>query len=114
MSAKFPRGGGEQGLFGRQSNIFGKYNPDKLVEDSPTDKSTDEDEEDTEDEDEEKEEDEDENEDEYEEDEDDEDIPRKKKKHELRAWDVLVNIAAENLQDTFNETVGEMLAEHQN
>ena len=25
-----------------------------------------------------------------------------------------MNIAAENLQDTFNETVGEMLAEHQN
>ena len=53
-----------------------------------------------------------EEEEEDEEDEEKEDIPRKKKKHKIRPWDVLVNIAAENLQDTFNETVEETLAEH--
>ena len=88
--------------YGSGKDIFGKYDPDKLVEDGPTDNSTDEDEED------EAEEEEDE------EDEEEEDIPRKKNKHKLRPWDVLVNIAAENLQDTFNETVGKTLAEHQN
>ena len=36
------------------------------------------------------------------------------KKYIIRLWDVLVNIAAENLQDTFNETVEETLAGHQN
>ena len=43
------------------------------------------------------------------------DIPSvKMKKHKIRPWDVLVNIAAENLQDAFNETVAETLAEYQN
>ena len=42
------------------------------------------------------------------------DVSEKTKKHKIRPWDVLVNKAAENLQDTFNETVEETLAEHQN
>ena len=83
--------------YGPGEDIFGKYDPDKLVEDGPTDNSTDEDEEDTEDEDEDDEEDDEEDEDEEEEE-----------------WDVLVNIAADNLQDTFNKTVEETLTEHQN
>ena len=83
------------------------------MEDGPTDNSTDEDEEDTEDEDDEEDEDED-YEDEEEEDEEEEDVSKKTKKHNIRPWDVLVNIAAENLQDTFNETVEETLAGHQN
>ena len=86
--------------YGPGKDIFGKYDLDKLVEDGHTDNSTAKDEEDTEDKDEEKEEEEDEDK----EDEEEEDIPRKKKKHKIRPWDVLVNIAAENLQDTFNET----------
>ena len=101
--------------YGLGKAIFGKYDPDKLVEDGPTDNSTDEDEEDTEDEDEDDEEDEDEDdEDEEEEDEEEEDVSKNTKKHKIRTWDVLVNIAAENLQDTFNETVEETLAGHQN
>ena len=80
--------------------------------DSPTDNSTDEHEEDTEDEDEDDEEDEDE--DDEDEDEEEEDVSKKTKKHKIRQWDVLVNIAAENLQDTVNETVVETLAGHQN
>ena len=36
--------------YGSGSGIFGKHDPDKLVEDGPTDNSTDEDVEDTEDE----------------------------------------------------------------
>ena len=83
-------------------DIFGKYDPDELVEDGSTDNSTDEDEED------EDEEDEDE---EYEV---EEDISRNKKKHKIPPWDVLVNIVADNLQDAFNETVEETVAEHQN
>ena len=79
------------------------------MEDGPTDNSTDEDEEDTEDE---KEDEEDE--DEEEEDEEEEDVSKKTKKHKIRPWDVLVNIAADNLQGTFNETVEKTLAEHQN
>ena len=55
-----------------------------------------------------------ENEDENEEDEEEEDVSKKTKKHKIRPWDVLVNIAADNLQDTFNETVEETLAEHRN
>ena len=106
VSVKRPYGPGE--------DIFGKYNPDKLVEDGPIDNSTDEDEEDTEDEDEDDEEDDEEDEDEEEEDEEEEDVSRKTKRHKIRPWDVLVNIAADNLQDTFNETVEETLAEHQN
>ena len=94
--------------YGSGKDIFGKYDPDKLVEDSPTDNSTD-DEEDIEDEDDEKE-----GEDEDDEDEGEEDIPRKRKKHKIRSWDILVNIAAENLQDTFNETVEETFSQHQN
>ena len=38
----------------------------------------------------------------------------RQKRHKIRPWDVLVNIAADNLQDTFNETVKETLTEHQN
>ena len=78
-----------QRSYGPGEAIFGKYDTDKLVEDGCTDYSTDEDE-------------------------DEEDIPRKKKKHKIRPWDVLVNIVAENVQDTFNETVDKTLAEHQN
>ena len=64
--------------FGLGKAIFGKYDPDKLVEDGPTDNFTDEDEEDTEDEDEDDEEDEDEeDEDEEEEDEEEEDVSKK-------------------------------------
>ena len=100
--------------YGPGEDIFGKYDPDKLVEDGPNDNSTDEDEEDTEDEDEDDEEDDEEDEDENEEDEEEEDVSKKTKKHKIRPWDVLVNIAADNLQDTFNETVEETLAEHQN
>ena len=96
--------------YGPGEDNFGKYNPDKLVEDGPTDNSTDEDEGDTEDEDDE----EDDEEDEEEEDEEEEDVSRKTKRHKIRPWDVLMNIAADNLQDTFNETVVETLAEHQN
>ena len=99
--------------YGPGEDIFGKYDPDKLVEDGPTDNSTDEDEEDTEDE-KEDEEDDEEDEDEEEEDEEEEDVSRKTKRHKIRPWDVLVNIAADNLQDTFNETVEENLAEDQN
>ena len=32
---------------------------------------------------------------------------KKTKNNKIRPWDVLVNVAAENLQDTFNETVEE-------
>ena len=77
--------------------IFGKYDPDKIVEDGPTDNSIDEDEEDTDDEDEDDEEDEDEDdEDEEKEYEEKEDVSKKTKKHKNRSWDVLVNTAAEN------------------
>ena len=62
--------------YGLGKTIFGKYDPDKLVEDGPTDNSTDEDEEDTEDEDDEEDEDED---DEYEEEEDEEEEDVSKK-----------------------------------
>ena len=99
--------------YGPGEDIFGKHDPDKLVEDGPTDNSTDDDEEDTEDE-EEDEEDDEEDEDEEEEDEEEEDVSKKTKRHKIRPWDVLVTIAADNLQDTFNETVAETLAEHQN
>ena len=85
--------------YGLGKAIFGKYDTDKLVEDGPTDNSTDEDEEDTDDEDDEKDEDED-DEDEEEEYEEEEDVSKKTKKHKIRPWDVLVNIAAETLQDT--------------
>ena len=102
------------GSYGPGEDIFGKYDPDKLVEDGPTDNSTDEDEEDTEDEDEDDEEDDEEDEGEEEEDEEEKDVSRKTKRHKIRPWDVLVNIAADNLQDTFNETVEETLTEHQN
>ena len=81
--------------YGPGEDIFGKYDPGKLVEDGPAD----EDEEDTEDEEEGEEDDE---EDEKEEDEEEEDVSRKTKRHKIRPWDVLVNIAADNLQDTFN------------
>ena len=85
------------------------------MEDGPTDNYTDEDEENTEDEDEDDDEDEDkEDEDEEEEDEEEEGVSKKTKKHKIRPWDVLVKIAAENLQDIFNETVEETLAGHQN
>ena len=66
--------------YGSGKDIFGKYDPDMLVEDGPTDNSTDEDEEDTEAKDEEKEE----------EEAKEEDIPGKKEKHKIRPWDVLV------------------------
>ena len=82
--------------YGLGEDIFGKYDPDKLVEDGTTDNSTDEDEED------EIEEDDEEDEDENEEDEEEEDVFKKTKKHKIRPWDVLVNIAAENLHDTLN------------
>ena len=85
--------------YGPGEDIIGKYDPDKLVEDGPTDNSSYDDEEDTEDEDEE------------DEDEEEEDILGMKKKHKMRPWDVLVNIVAENLQDTFNETVAGIVAE---
>ena len=39
---------------------------------------------------------------------------KRRKSIKRRQWYVLVNIAAENLQDTFNETVDEKLAGHQN
>ena len=97
--------------YGPGEDIFGKYDPDKLVEDGPIDNSTDED---TEDEDEDDEDEEEEDEEEEEEDKEEDDVSKKTKKHKIRPWDVLVNIAAENLQDTFNETVEETLAEHQN
>ena len=99
--------------YGLGQTVFGKYNPDKSVADGPTDNSTDKDEEDTEDGNDEEDADED-DEDEEEEDEEEEDVSKKTKKHKIRPWDVLVNIAAENLQDTFNETVEETLAGHQN
>ena len=63
--------------YGLGEDIFGKYDPDKLVEDGPTDNSIDEDEEDTEDE--EKDE-EDNKEDEDEEVEEEEDVSEKTKK----------------------------------
>ena len=101
--------------YGLGKAIFGKYDPDKLVEDGPTDNSTDEDEEDTEDEAEDDEEDEDKDDkDDEEEDKEEKDVSEKTKKHKIRPWDVLVNIAAENLQDTFNEIVEETLAGRQN
>ena len=99
---------------GQEKISLEKYDPDKLVEDGPTDNSNDEDEEDTEDEDEDDEEDDEEDEDEEEEDEDEEDVSEKTKKHKIRPWDALVNIVADNLQDTLSETVEETLAEHQN
>ena len=46
--------------YGPGEDIFGKYDPDNLVEDGPADNSTDEDEEDTEDEEEDEEDDEEE------------------------------------------------------
>ena len=98
--------------YGPGEDICGKYDPDKLVEVGPIDNSTDEDEEDTEDE--EDEEDDEEDEDEEEEDEEEEDVSEKTEKHKIRSWDALVNIVADNLQDTFNDTVEETLAEHQN
>ena len=61
--------------YGLGKAIFGKYDPDKLVEDGPTDNSTDEDEEDTDDED---------DEDEEEEYEEEEDLSKKMKKHKIR------------------------------
>ena len=72
--------------YGPGEDIFGKYDPDKLVEDGPTDNSTDEDEDDTEDED----------EDDKEDDEEDveDDVSEKKKRLKIRSWDVLANIAA--------------------
>ena len=103
--------------YGPGEDIFRKYDPDKLVEDGPTDNSTDEDEEDTEDEDTEHEGDEEDNEedeDENEEDIEEDDVSEKTKKHKIRPWDVLVNIAADYLQDTFNKTEEETLADHQN
>ena len=87
--------------------VFGKYDPDKLVEDGSTDNSTDEDEENTDDEDEDDEEDEDE--DDEDEEEEEEDVFKKTKKHKIRSCDVLVNIAAENRH--FSATV---VAGHQN
>ena len=96
--------------YGSGKDIFGKYDHDELVEDGPTDYSTDADEEEDEDEDDEDEEEVDEEEEEK--DEEAEDVSEKTKKHKIRPWDVLVNIAAENLQATFNETVEETLAEH--
>ena len=99
--------------YGPGEDIFGKFDPDKSVEDGPTDNSIDEDEEDTEDK-EEDEEDDEEDEDEEEEDDEEEDVSKKTKKHKIRPWDALMNIAADNLQDTFNDTVEETLAEHQN
>ena len=67
---------------------FGKYDPDKLVEDGPTDNSTDEDEKDTADEDEDDEEDEDEeDEDEEEEDEEEEDVSKKIKRRKNIKFD---------------------------
>ena len=100
--------------YGPGEDIFGKYDPDKLVEDGPTDNSTDEDEEDTEDEDEDEEEDDEEDEDENEEDVEEDDVSEKTNDYKIRPWDVLVNRAAANLQKTFNETVEETLVEHQN
>ena len=97
--------------YGPGEDIFGNMILKKIAEDGPTDNSTDEDEEDTDDENEE-----DDEEDEYkeEEDEEEEDVSKKTKKHKIRPRDVLMNIATENLQDTFDETVEETLAEHQN
>ena len=95
--------------YGPGEDIFGKYDSDKLVEDGPTDNSTDEDE-DKEDEDEDDENDDEEDEDENEEDKEEKDFSEKTKKHTILPWDVLVNIAAENLHETMEET----LAEHQN
>ena len=72
--------------YGPGDDIFGKYDPDKLVEDGPTDNSTDEDEEDTEDEDTEHEDDEEDNEedeDENEEDVEEDDVSEKTKKHKF-------------------------------
>ena len=83
--------------YGLGKAVFGKYDPDKFVEDGPTDNSTDEDEEDTDDEDDEEDEDDEDEEEEYEEEE------NVSKKH---------NIAAENRH--FNATVEETLAGHQN
>ena len=60
--------------YGSGEDIFGKYDPDKLVEDGHTYNSTDEDEEDTEDE-----EDDEEDEDEEEKDEEEEDVSKKTK-----------------------------------
>ena len=57
--------------YGPGEDVFGKYDPDKLVVDGPTDNSTDKDEEDTEDGDEDDEEDDEEDEDEEDEEEDD-------------------------------------------
>ena len=91
--------------YGLGKAISGKYDPDKLVEDGPTDNSTDEDEEDIDDEDED-------DEDEEEEYEEEEDVSKKTKKYKIRPWYVLVNIAAENRH--FNATVEETLAGHQN
>ena len=75
------------------------------MENGTTDNSTDEDEEDATEEDDEEDE---------EEGEEEGDVSRKTKKHKIRPWDVPVNKAIENLQDTFNETVEETMAEHQN
>ena len=83
--------------YGPGEDIFGKYYPDELVEYGTTDNSTDEDEGD--------ETEEDDEEDEYEENEEEEDVSKKTKNHKIRPWNVLVNIAIDNLQGTFNETV---------
>ena len=64
--------------YGPGEDIFGKYNPDKLVEDGTTDNSTDEDEED------EIEEDDEEGERWNEEHEEEEDVSKKTKKHKIR------------------------------
>ena len=66
--------------YGPGEDIFGKYDPDKLVEDGPTDNSTDENEEHTEDGEEDEDDDE---EDEEEEDEEEEDVSGKAKKHKF-------------------------------
>ena len=82
--------------YGPGEDIFGKHDPGELVEDGTTDNSTDEEDEDDE------------------EDEEEEDIPRMKKKHNIQPWDVPATIVAENLQDTFSETVEGTVTEHQN
>ena len=64
--------------YGPGEDICGRYDPDKLVEDSPTDNSTNEDEEDTDDE--EEDEDEDENVEDEEEEDDEEEIVSERRK----------------------------------
>ena len=64
--------------YGLGKVIFGKYDPDKLMGDGPTDNSTDEDEEDIEDED--KDDEDEDDKDEEEEDEEEEDVSKKDEK----------------------------------